>query len=62
MAGVIVDEIQCYIALAKKNLQVTESNLTLAKSCQEKKAFVTATACNQMEDHNNNLFELQQRL
>jgi hypothetical protein len=60
MASVIVEEIQCYIGLVEKNLQVIESNLALAKSHQENKVFVTINACNQMEDRNNNLLKSQQ--
>ncbi len=62
MASVIVEEIQCYIGLVEKNLQVIESNLALAKSHQENKVFVTINACNQMEDRNNNLLKSQQWL
>lgn len=62
MVGVIVEEIQCYIALVEKNLQAVENNLVLVKSCQKEKMFATTKACNQMEDHNNNPLELQQQL
>jgi hypothetical protein len=62
MVGVIVEEIQCSIALVEKNLQAVENNLVLAKSCQKEKMFATTKACNQMEDCNNNPIELQQRL
>jgi len=46
--------------LSKKNLQAIESNLALAKSCQEEKMNATAKACNQMKDRNNQLLESQQ--
>lgn len=59
MVGAIVVEIQCYIVLVKRNLQAEKNNLALAKSHQEEKAFVATKACNQMEDHNNNLLESQ---
>jgi hypothetical protein len=60
MVGVTIEELQRYIMLSKKNLQAIESNLALAKSCQEEKMNATAKACNQMKDRNNQLLESQQ--
>jgi hypothetical protein len=60
MVGTTIEELQCCIVLTENNLQAIESNLALAKSCQEDKMNATTKACNQMRDRNNQLLESQQ--
>lgn len=62
MVGTTIEELQCCIVLTENNLQAIESNLALAKSCQEDKMNATTKACNQMRDRNNQLLESQQWL
>jgi hypothetical protein len=62
MVGATIEELECYIALAKVQLKTTNESLAIAKTKKKASVMATVKACSQMEDHNNHLQEAKELL
>jgi hypothetical protein len=62
MEGVVVEELEHCIAMAKAQFKVAKESLAIAKTKKDASIVATQKVCSQMEDRNNHLLEVETTL